>query len=117
MKTTANISNTVINRRLIALVVLMLLSSIGMFGQEVIGTSADVDFKMEVAYEGDDSNSQMELVMWIMGSKTQMNVDNENRISTNGSGKKKYINCGMTPNRILSKTFLKKAMNRDQATA
>ncbi len=115
MRTAANISNT-INKRFIAIVVLLLLSSIGMFGQEVKSVSEVVVSNTEVVSESE--SSQMELVMWIMGSKSQMNnATNENAISTNGSGKKKYINCGMTPNRILSKTFLKKAMNRDQATA
>ena len=55
--------------------------------------------------------------MWIMGTQTQVKSNTiTNSISTNGSEKKKFINLGMTPNRILSKTLLKKAASRDMAT-
>ena len=87
-----------------------------MSGQEAKSTEA-VQLGTVAVASATQSNSQMELVMWIMGTQTQVKSNTiTNSISTNGSEKKKFINLGMTPNRILSKTLLKKAASRDMAT-
>lgn len=121
MKTIAN--NITINKRVIALFVLLVLSSVKMFGQEVkneIVVPASIN-TAEVAAAGDASSSQMELVSWLMGSK-QSQVSNAVNTSSNGSsvtkiGKKQFINNGLTANRILSRVFLKKAMSSDSTIA
>jgi len=110
--------NATINKRFIALFVMLLLSGFGMFGQEVNGASApEVTNNAETV--NSDSNSSLEMAMWFMSSKGQFSSDasTSNTISTNGSGKKNFINAGVTPNRILSRAFLKKAISRDFATA
>jgi len=112
MTTTANILN---KKRFIAIVVIFLLTNLKMFGQEA-QTVPSIDNNVTVA-SATQSNSQMELVMWIMGPTSRIKSNGvTNTISTNGSAKKKYINTGMTPNRILSKTILKKVSN-DQLVA
>ena len=107
-----------INKRVIALIAMLLLSGFGMFGQEVRTESQAIQFTGEIAAEGDD-NASMELVGWMFASKqAQMkSVKMESTISTNATGKKNFINNGMTPNRILSRTFLKKAIAFDSTIA
>jgi len=122
MNTTTLKSNITSNKRLIALFVLLLLSSVRMFGQEVKNeiTVPAVTSTVNVANAGTNTESQMELVSWFMGSKQSQpsnNANVSNTTSTNNSGKKQFINCGMTPNRILSKTFLKKAISHDSTIA
>ena len=107
------------NKRLIVLLVLLLLSSVGMFGQEVKGEVVVSPVSTTVADAGSDE-AQMELVSWLMASKQSQMSGTSNTsgtISTNGSGKKQFINNGMTANRILSRTFLKKAINHDRTIA
>lgn len=121
MNTTALKNNIASNKRIIALFVLLLLSSVKMFGQvknEIVAPAIIMTENVMVANE--NTNSQMEFVSWFMGSKqVQMNdgTKSSNTISTNGSGKKQFINNGMTPNKILSRTFLKKAINHDSTIA
>lgn len=115
MKTTTNIFN---RKRIIVVIVMFVLSSLKMFGQEG-QTTGPVFIKgdVEVA-SATQSNSQMELVMWIIGTQAQVKSNNiTNTISTNGTSKKTYINVGMTPNRILTKTILKKAAFHASAIA
>ena len=118
MRTKTNRTNIIFKKRFFTLFVMLLLSGFGMFGQEVKSESAPVVITNNVD-TASESNSQLEMVMWFMSSKGQFSNDSTtaNTISTNGSGKKKFINCGATPNRILSRTFLKKAISRDFATA
>lgn len=118
MKTIAT-NNITSNIRVIALFVLLVLSSVKMFGQEV---KAETVFSNTVntvaAVEATDS--QMELVSWFMGSKQSQvseSINITNTISTNKTGKKQFINNGLSTNRILSRAFLKKAINRDSSVA
>jgi hypothetical protein len=110
------------DKRLFVLFVLLVLSSVGMFGQELKSNVAPMTFTAteQIAADGDSTSSQMELVSWFMGTK-QSQVSNaggaSNTISTNSTGKKQFINAGMTTNRILSRTFLKKAISRDNTIA
>jgi hypothetical protein len=110
------------DKRLFVLFVLLVLSSVGMFGQELKSNVAPMTFTAteQIAADGDSTSSQMELVSWFMGTK-QSQVSNaggvSNTISTNNTGKKQFINAGMTTNRILSRTFLKKAISRDNTIA
>jgi hypothetical protein len=116
-------NNTTTNKRLFVLFVLLVLSSARMFGQEaknVIVAPVAFTNTIEVAAAGDATDSQMELVSWFMGSK-QSQVSNtgntSGNISTNKTGKKQFINNGITTNRILSRVFLKKTINHDSTIA
>jgi len=119
MKTVAN--NININKRIIALVVLLVLSSANMFGQvknEIVVPA--VINTVEVAAADDATASQMELVSWFMGEK-QSQVSNAVNASANPAGtkvgKKQFINNGLSTNRILSRAFLKKANSYHAAIA
>jgi hypothetical protein len=121
MKATA-IQNKTANKRIFVLFVLLLLSGARMFGQEVKAEKVEVVLisTSEAIAAGEHTESQMELVSWFMGSKlSQMsNTGNTtNSISTNKTGKKQFINNGLTTNKILSRTFLKKAINHDSTIA
>ena len=113
--------NMTSNKRIIALIVLLLLSSVRMFGQESKNEIVEPIVVKTVPVAATlNTTSQMELVSWFMGSK-QLQMSNGNSTigttSTNNSGKKQFINLGMTPNRILSRTFLKKAINHESTIA
>ena len=119
MKAIAN-NNTTSNKRVIALFVLLVLSSVKMFGQEVKAEAAFTNTVEIVAAAGDATDAQMELVTWFMGSKQSQvsgSINTSSTISTNTSGKKQYINNGLSTNRILSRTFLKKANASQSAIA
>jgi hypothetical protein len=115
MKSVSNIT-----KQLSALpaVVLLLLSSSVMLAQESQSTGLPISEANVQVASAAQSNSQMELVMWIMGSQTRVMSNHvTNTISTNGTEKKKYINVGMTPNRVLIKTIFKKAAFRSNMVA
>jgi len=115
----ANATNNITsNKRMIALFVLLLLSSVKMFGQEV--QAAAFINNAEVVVSAETTESQMELVSWFMGTKQSQvsgSISTTNTISTNKSGKKQFINNGLSTNRILSRTFLKKATNSQSTIA
>ena len=115
---TLTIASFKINKRVIALIAMLLLSGFGMFGQEVKNQVVMPQAVEAIAAEGDDDNS-MELVGWLLATKQSQvkSVKMESTISTNATGKKNFINNGLTPNRILSRTFLKKAIAFDSTIA
>ena len=92
---------------------LILLSSVS-FGQSkednsIASTTTEVS--NEVKQES-NKNSNMEFVLWFMGSKQDPN----STISTEGINTKKQImTSGLAPNRLLIKAFLKKAVNFESA--
>ncbi|RYD54461.1 MAG: hypothetical protein EOP56_19165 [Sphingobacteriales bacterium] len=90
-----------------------------MFGQQTkTAFEVPVVNGAQVAVNGADDDSNIELVTWFMASKqTQFTGAVTSEISTNNTGKKQFINCGMTPNRILSRAFLKKVINYDSTIA
>lgn len=100
--------------RMFFVLVFLLMSCSGVFGQEVankdvVSTSVEVSAK-------EQENSKMEMVKWFMGSgQTTSGV--RMKEATKATSKKDMINAGITPNRILSRTILKKAMTFDQAVA
>ena len=60
------------------------------------------------------SSNTMNFVLWFMGSKQDPN----STISTEGTNtKKQVITSGTAPNRLLIKTFLKKAVNLESMIA
>ncbi|MBF0694903.1 MAG: hypothetical protein IR153_07595 [Flavobacterium sp.] len=101
----------IFTKRLLVLVVLMLLMNAGVFGQtaEVKGLAIS-----KIDDRGTSEELNMELASWLTGSRqSQLKTETAPRISTNKTSRKQFINCGMSVNRILSRTLLKKVMARD----
>ncbi|EIA08877.1 hypothetical protein [Flavobacterium frigoris] len=68
----------------------------------------------EVKEESSKVTTNMDFVLWFMGSKQDPN----STISTEGiNTKKKIMTSGLSPNRLLIKAFLKKAVNFESALA
>lgn len=62
--------------------------------------------------EATSSNSNMNFVLWFMGSKQDPNA----KIVPSGTTtKKQFMTSGTAPNRLLIKAFLKKAVNFESA--
>jgi hypothetical protein len=98
MNTTTNTttSNTI---KMMVVLVMMLISSVG-FAQNVIEVPAAVATTTTV-----ESNASINMVSWFMGTKQ---TTNEN-ITKENTSKKQMMTSGIAPNRLLIKTFLKKA--------
>ena len=101
--------------------VFLLLSNVTAFGQTTDENSA-ANLNSEITInttetsvakeENISSVSNMNLVLWFMGSKQDPNV----KISKEGiNTKKQFMTSGMAPNRLLIKAFLKKAVNFESA--
>ncbi|MEZ7499209.1 hypothetical protein QO200_10715 [Flavobacterium sp. Arc3] len=97
--------------------IFVLVSSVSGFSQtsenkEVVSTTNNIA-TTEVK-EDNKSTSNVEFVLWFMGSKQDPN----STISTEGINTKKQImTSGLAPNRLLIKAFLKKAVNFESAVA
>ena len=98
MNTTAN-TTTSNNIKMMIVMVMMLLSTVG-FAQNTIEVPATVASTATI-----ESNSSMNMVSWFMGTKQ---TTNEN-ITKESTSKKQMMTSGIAPNRLLIKTFLKKA--------
>ncbi len=62
--------------------------------------------------EASSSNSNMNFVLWFMGSKQDPNAK---IVPTGNTTKKQFMTSGTAPNRLLIKAFLKKAVNFESA--
>ena len=97
--------------------IFVLVSNVSVFSQTsqnntVISTTNDITSN-EVK-EDNKAASNVEFVLWFMGSKQDPN----STISTEGINTKKQImTSGLAPNRLLIKAFLKKAVNFESALA
>ena len=120
MKTNQNKTATTsqISVRLVAVLVLLLLSNLNVFGQHssVVVAAPVVAFQMVAADDtvatvtnATTTNDTMNFVSWFMGTKQTTNANSAADVS--GSSKKQMINAGIAPNRLLLKAFLKKASN------
>jgi hypothetical protein len=114
MKTTNNTSNKM-TARFIAIVAIMMLSSVGMFGQNqvvapvVIENTVAADETVATAANTASATATFNMVSWFMGTKQTPNANGATEVSS--SSKKQLINSGIAPNRLLIKAFLKKASN------
>ena len=82
------------------MLVMLLLSSVG-FSQNTI----EVPTTLATATTVTEANTSMNMVSWFMGTKQ---TTNEN-ITKESNSKKQMMTSGIAPNRLLIKTFLKKA--------
>jgi len=111
-------TNTTSNTRLIVLFAMLLLSSVGMFGQNVETASpavANIEMTATASTTAAvEANPNLNMVSWFMGTKQTPKA----AISTDGGvNKKQMINSGIAPNRLLIKAFLKKANDFQSSVA
>ena len=108
------------NRKfLVVLFIVFLLSSVGMFGQtktEVTLVNEPVtictDSVKAIAFESD-----VDFVNWFMGSKQGQTIQKVNETATTVSRKKQIISSGVTPNKVLYRTFMKRVISQETAIA
>lgn len=127
MKTfTMNIQNTNSNfivenkMRILFFIVLFVLSSLRMFGQTNV-TSTTIQNEEEVisVFKQNQTSivsidSQIDFVSWFMGSRqSQMNENESANKSNSTSTKKQIISSGITPNKVLYRTFMKRVISQD----
>lgn len=103
----------------------VLMSNVAVFGQtteknnnvqtatiennEIANTNVEIGtMKQEAASDA----SNMNFVLWFMGSKQSPNA---NVVPAGTTAKKQFITSGTAPNRLLIKAFLKKAVNFESA--
>jgi hypothetical protein len=99
----------------LALLVLFLLSNFTMAAQQATVEATEV-----ILVAAADKDEQLELASWMMGSKQSFVSPSSKTgdvISTNESCKKKFINNGLTTNRILNKTFSRKLLAKQGSFA
>ncbi len=107
--------------------VCMLLSNVSVFGQtaiennnaqtatientEIVNNTIEIStMKQEAA----SNTSNINFVLWFMGSKQSPNADT---VPVGTTAKKQFMTSGTAPNRLLIKAFLKKAVNFERAVA
>ncbi|KAB1154462.1 hypothetical protein [Flavobacterium luteum] len=120
-----NTQNTFSRTGLVVVFVLFLLSSVGMFGQNIQPTATStITIEVSIASSGETvasthatttTNTTMNFVSWFMGTKQSPSTNQSNDFST--GTKKQMINSGIAPNRLLIKTLLKKATNYNSTIA
>ncbi len=105
--------------RLLFFVFLFLLSSIGMFGQSN-ADSLEIKTTTEIIVSKEDKitsvESQIEFVSWFMGTKQSQMIDSKsNQNSSKVVTKKQILFLGITPNKVLYRTFMKKVSSQNSA--
>ena len=108
--------------RILFFVLLFVLSSMKMFGQtvttpNVLENKEEVTIVMsQVETSVASLESQIEFVGWFMGSKQSHSDEGQSvSTSTSASTKKQIISSGITPNRVLYRTFMKRVSSKDSA--
>ena len=74
--------------------------------------TANITETIVVKQEEASTNSNMNFVLWFMGTKQDPNVK---IVPAGANTKKEFITSGTAPNRLLIKAFLKKAVNYESA--
>lgn len=105
--------------RLLFFVFLFLLSSIGMFGQANVD-SLEIKTTTEIIVSKENKitsvESQIEFVSWFMGTKQSQMMDSKsNQNSSKVVTKKQILFLGITPNKVLYRTFMKKVSSQNSA--
>ncbi len=115
-------------RSILFMVLTFILLSIGTaFGQTAVENNTDLNATELVSnslvsnttetnvvkIEADSNASNMNFVLWFMGSKQDPNAK---VLPAGTKTKKQFMTSGMEPNRLLIKAFLKKAINFESAT-
>lgn len=108
------------NRKfLVVLFIVFLLSSVGMFGQTKTEltpvcepTIICTDSVQAIAFESD-----VDFMNWFMGSKQGQTIQKADETATTVSRKKQIISSGVTPNKVLYRTFMKRVISQETAIA
>ena len=99
-------------------VVLFLMTSFSSFAQsstlDVVSTKEVVSVETKTALVLDDS--QLDFMNWFMGSKQSQSTNDFTTVNDNSSSRRKQIiSSGVTPNRVLYRTLLKKVVSQENA--
>lgn len=112
------------NRKfLVVLFIVFLLSSVGMFGQTktevtpvceptTTTTTICTETVKAVAFDSD-----VDFMNWFMGSKQVQTIQKADETATTVSRKKQIISSGVTPNKVLYRTFMKRVISQETAIA
>ena len=105
--------------RFLFFVLLFVMSSIGMFGQSNVD-SVEIKLpaeKIELKETAVVSvESQIDFVSWFMGTKQSQMMDSKtNQNSSKVVTKKQILFLGITPNKVLYRTFMKKVSSQNSA--
>ncbi len=123
--TTNTLNNTtfkkVNTKGFLFLVVLFLMSSFSMFAQSTsdvtvkVSNDEVVTVEIKTALVLDDT--QLDFMNWFMGSKQSQSANDFSTTNDNSSSsrKKQIISSGITPNRVLYRTLLKKVVSQENA--
>ena len=108
-----NATQKVSNFRFVVIFVLLLLTSSGVFGQttNTTVTVATTTTEVTVSTETAVASTSMDFALWFMGNK-QATSNTENV-----TGKKSFITAGMSSNKVMIKTFLKRVINQESNIA
>lgn len=114
-----------IKSAIIMVLFFVLMSNVVVFGQSSIGNSdvqtASIEDKEivnnnveinAIKQEAASNASNMNFVLWFMGSKQSPNAT---IVPAGTTAKKQFMTSGTAPNRLLIKAFLKKAVNFENA--
>lgn len=113
--------------RVFVLLVLLVLSSMGVFGQSTATENNSQELVEMLQTETPaiqpqadivSLESKMDFMGWFMGTKQNQNsAITPDNAKASQSTKKQIISSGITPNKVLYRTFIKKVMNKDNAIA
>jgi hypothetical protein len=108
-----NATQKVCNFRFIVIFVIVLLASSGVFSQTTATTIpvAVTTTEVTVSTEKVVASTSMDFALWFMGNKQASPT------SGNVTGKKSFITAGMSSNKVMIKTFLKRVINQESNIA
>lgn len=107
--------------RIFFLFILFVLSSLRMFGQTttvqtvVVNNDEIVVATTQVETAVVSVDAQIDFVGWFMGSRQCHGNENETTDSKSSSTKKQILTSGITPNKVLYRTFMKRVISQDSA--
>ena len=119
--TTQNIS-TSNTKTIVILFVLFLLTSVGMFGQTKVtttgATATTIVNVVNTPVQQVALDSDVDFMNWFMGSKQTQTVQDAATGTDNTiiARKKQILSSGVTPNKVLYRTFVKKVISQESAT-
>ena len=104
---------------LVLMFVVFLFSSVSMFGQTKNATVTNSVIEVStVTTQAIALDSDADFINWFTGSRhTQTIQDNNSDCSTATSRKKQIISSGITPNKVLYRTFVKRVVSQENAIA
>ena len=75
-------------------------------------TTICTDSVQAIAFESD-----VDFMNWFMGSKQVQSIQKADETATTVSRKKQIISSGVTPNKVLYRTFMKRVISQETAIA